>query len=68
MSSSRESPDPGIKPLSLTSPALASGFFTTSATWEKLYTQLFSQIQAGVAMRIKCDGVCKLICLIILLY
>ena len=27
-------PDPGIEPASLTSPALASGFFTTSATWE----------------------------------
>ena len=27
-------PDPGIKPLSLTSPALVGGFFTTSATWE----------------------------------
>ena len=27
-------PDPGIKPLSLTSPALTGGFFTTSATWE----------------------------------
>ena len=27
-------PDPGIKPLSLTSPALAGGFFTISATWE----------------------------------
>ena len=27
-------PDPGIKPLSLMSPALAGGFFTTSATWE----------------------------------
>ena len=26
--------DPGIKPASLTSPALAGGFFTTSATWE----------------------------------
>ena len=25
-------PDPGIKPTSLTSPALAGGFFTTSAT------------------------------------
>ena len=29
-------PDPGIKSASLTSPALASGFFTTSATWEAL--------------------------------
>ena len=26
--------DPGIKPTSLLSPALAGGFFTTSATWE----------------------------------
>ena len=25
--------DPGIEPVSLTSPALADGFFTTSATW-----------------------------------
>ena len=27
-------PNPGIEPTSLTSPALAAGFFTTSATWE----------------------------------
>ena len=27
-------PDPGIKPASLKSPALAGVFFTTSATWE----------------------------------
>ena len=27
-------PNPGINPVSLTSPALAGGFFTTSATWE----------------------------------
>ena len=27
-------PDPGIEPVSLASPALAGGFFTTSATWE----------------------------------
>ena len=29
-------PDPGMKPMSLTS-ALAGGLFTTSATWEALY-------------------------------
>ena len=29
-------PDPGIEPLPLMSPALAGGFFTTSATWEAL--------------------------------
>ena len=29
-------PNPGIEPRSLTSPALAGGFFTTSTTWEAL--------------------------------
>ena len=29
-------PDPGIGPTTLMSPALAGGFFTTSATWEAL--------------------------------
>ena len=29
-------PDPGVEPTSLTSPALAGKFFTTSATWEAL--------------------------------
>ena len=29
-------PDPGIKHLSLKSPVLADGFFTTSTTWEDL--------------------------------
>ena len=28
--------NPGIEPTSLTSPALAGGFFTTSTTWEAL--------------------------------
>ena len=32
--------DPGIKPVSLTTPALAGGFFTTNAIWEALYTGL----------------------------
>ena len=27
-------PEPGIKPVSLKSPALAGGLFTTSTTWE----------------------------------
>ena len=35
-----ELPDPGIKPTSPTSPALAGGFFTTSTTWEALINQL----------------------------
>ena len=35
MPSSRES-SPGIEPVSLKSPPLAGGFFTTSATWEAL--------------------------------
>ena len=33
-SSPGDLPDPGIKPKSLMSPALAGKFFTTSATWE----------------------------------
>ena len=34
----RESPKPGIQAESLISRVLAGGFFTTSATWEALYT------------------------------
>ena len=29
-------PDPGVDPTSLVSPALAGGFFTTSATWREI--------------------------------
>ena len=32
-------PDPGVEPESLTSPALAGWFFTTSASWEAQETQ-----------------------------
>ena len=32
-------PDPGIELVSLMSPALTGGFFTTSATWEALCFQ-----------------------------
>ena len=32
--SSGDLPNPGIEPVSLKSPALADGFFTSSATWE----------------------------------
>ena len=34
MPSSGDLPDLGIESMSLMSPALAGGFFTTSATWE----------------------------------
>ena len=37
-------PDPGIKPVSLMSPALAGEFFTTSATWEGLTYAQYSPI------------------------
>ena len=42
-------PGPGIKPVSLMSPALAGGFFTTSPTWEVfvgLSMMLFGTIKA----------------------
>ena len=35
-------PNPGIEPMSLTSPALAGRFFTTSTTWEALSTSRYS--------------------------
>ena len=43
-SSSRGSSDPGIEPLSLMSPDLAGGLFTTSATGYTLHTNSFSQV------------------------
>ena len=33
-------PDPKVEPASLMSPALADGFFTTSATWEAQFLVL----------------------------
>ena len=39
-------PDPGIKPASLTSPALAGEFLTASATWEALNFLTRNQTQA----------------------
>ena len=32
-------PDPGTEPASPPSPALAGGFFTTSATWEAIFAR-----------------------------
>ena len=37
-------PDPGIEPMSLISPALADGFFTTSVTWEAQMLSMSTQI------------------------
>ena len=34
---SADLPDPGIKPSSLTFPALTGSFFTTNVTWEAQY-------------------------------
>ena len=44
-------PDPGIEPASLMSPALTSGFFTTSATWEAL-----------VCLNVKVTQLCLTLC------
>ena len=43
MSSSRVLPDLGIKPMSLISPALADGFFTTSATFKHSTIKYFER-------------------------
>ena len=42
--------DPGIVPASLTSPALAGGFFTTSATWEVHQGSRVFQILDAIAI------------------
>ena len=42
MPSSRDLPNPGIKPMSFISAALAGGFFTLSATWEALVLSIVS--------------------------
>ena len=39
----RDRPDPGVEPLSLVSPALAGGFFTTRATWEVLMGHTYAK-------------------------
>ena len=39
-------PNPGIKPTSLISPALAGGFFTTSATWEAPFKEVM-RVKSG---------------------
>ena len=40
-------PDPGIEPTSITSPAVAGGFFTTRATWEAhTYTYIHSLLDS----------------------
>ena len=41
MRSPGDLPNPKIKPVSLKSPALANGFFTTSTSWEFLYLHRF---------------------------
>ena len=44
----RDLPNPGIKPASLTSPALAGGLSTTSATWEAHAYCMYIQIRYDV--------------------
>ena len=47
-------PNPGTKPRSLTSPALAGGFFMTSATWKSVdYAQTFSNVLPIIPLTFK---------------
>ena len=46
---SEDLPDPGIKPTSFKSPALADGFFTTSITWEALMAQKQSYLRLDLS-------------------
>ena len=49
-------PDPGIKPMTLTSPALAGRFFTTSTTWGMLK---YSQKTEYLTMRLLVTQSCQ---------
>ena len=49
-------PNPGIKPVSLTSPALAGRFFTTSTTWEAQHSWSVSQFSRQSCLTV-CDPV-----------
>ena len=53
-------PDPGIEPVSLKSPALAGGFFTTSASWKDLiiYTYIHTYMDFSVSSAGK-ESVCS---------
>ena len=50
-------PYPGIEPVSLVSPALAGGFFTTRPTWE-------AQVQSKYAINISCCHYCLYHCVL----
>ena len=45
-------PDPGIKPASLVSPALAGRFFATSATWEVCSVSPLGPKEGGVRVSV----------------
>ena len=49
--------DPGVKPASLTSPALADGFFTTVATWEALILAEKKETYQNISI---CSNICWL--------
>ena len=41
---SRDLPNPGVKPMSLTSPALARVLFTTKTTWDVIKYQVLNSL------------------------
>ena len=43
-------PNPGIEPASLTSTAMAGGFFTTRATWEALVYHIWVQMHFELSL------------------
>ena len=49
-------PSPGMEPGSLKPPALAGGFFTTSATWEACYRAMKSWSGDSSQIRVTIEG------------
>ena len=63
MPSPGDLPDSGIKPTPLTSPALASRFFTTSTTWEAQVKGTFDLVTSksvlkGSSLAFQCLRIC----------
>ena len=53
-------PNPRIEPTSLTSPELAGGFFTTSASWKVLFPKLSKRAKSSKHLNRKSSFLCLL--------
>ena len=65
---SRDLPNPGIEPTSLTSPALAGEFFTTSTTWEACSSLFLTAVFPGAPQSLLFSPGCSPSCALFLIW